>query len=1142
MTNWTALKKAIANVIKTNGNQEITGVVLQNTLNSIVNSVGENAAFAGIAIPTTNPGISDGPVFYLAFQKGDYSNFGTSVKRNELAILYNTTFNVWNKSTLAILSTLEENVMANRIASNSLSKINKGVLVNTIEFLRGCFISAETGNIQLGSENATYGLRYITVKKGKTYSAKVTSTQFSDYAVLSFSKTVPVLGGKVDFIISTVEETKIYDIDEAFTAIDNGYLILSDWSNGLAKFYEISSDLNLASIEDIQEAIQNVVTKSDLNSKSKQSKNFCDYLKFSAFSDYEFVNDVAPNIDGVFAGNVSRITLLKAYAYLFGVFQSSHDWLQKLKNYQTEDGTPLQMSIKTRVYNRGYGRITIYWGVRYIENNGQWKTPQTEAVIEANSFTDIILSITPNYNDLTTIIDLYTFITGQEKNTVLEFGNMDLYWDDPKKRDSRPIVSAFSIDKGIEFEQLSDNLQKRITGSSQNINPKPKMNIICSGSSITWGDGRLDGSFVGTLDKFIKERLTKTLFSDELEYSVMATKLINPLFYNSAAHKVVGLGAKVNFTLFGDEIAICQAKLRSDTDYGIMTVKANGKVIGTFDNKNFIGSDTETFSGKNLRKIRLKRPCTFDHEITINGSIKLTDIQFNTQGYGGTIPDGCKAFIYRGLNDNGSPVHYIDLSDDLGTITSVTVKYKYGRMIAHERSTVGQTQDPMTNESVYGSNTIDYDPAHPTGGISSGMEFRGIDVNSFFVYKFDTAEMREFEIEITRGNNPYLVLNFVTNRYNNLMNAGIGGWAVDNFTNNDKINDYTQFYKWFMPDVIFQESSTNDDWWYSIRRISRSIGTLSKDALVKLWGLEVSKVTYNSNSDNYSVEMATGLISEVTSTSLKSDDIMGTSTQVGDIVRIGNYYGDNKAVVCRKISEVDTETGTIKWIQPLNPEEILGIDTLDDLVGKEINIRNLDKYKTRYKEFIEKVREVSPQAKIVIVASGLSMYGLRQLWGYDIVHRELCNEYPNMEYCDITDWLHDTMKYRVSGSRKEIINSTGALSYDLTFTGNKNSWQGFKVLIDGIDVYGKTCHIESGYFYHADKNKTGAALNKNGVYNNKGVDDQTIPMKLVFDKKAPGFGKQIEVQYSDTTWSSDYCHPSEYGAFLYSQMCAKFIN
>lgn len=87
MAYWTTLKAAIANVIKTNGNQEITGQALQNVLNNIVTNLGANATFANIATPSTNPGTPDGPVFYLATQSGTYSNFGGAIVENEAAIL-----------------------------------------------------------------------------------------------------------------------------------------------------------------------------------------------------------------------------------------------------------------------------------------------------------------------------------------------------------------------------------------------------------------------------------------------------------------------------------------------------------------------------------------------------------------------------------------------------------------------------------------------------------------------------------------------------------------------------------------------------------------------------------------------------------------------------------------------------------------------------------------------------------------------------------------------------------------------------------------------------------------------------------------------------------------------------------------------
>lgn len=96
MAYWTTLKNAINNTIKTNGNQEITGSILQSTLNNIVNSVGKNATFAGIATTTTNPGVPDGPTFYLATTPGIYSNFsGTRVFNTMYVFLWNNS-NSWD--------------------------------------------------------------------------------------------------------------------------------------------------------------------------------------------------------------------------------------------------------------------------------------------------------------------------------------------------------------------------------------------------------------------------------------------------------------------------------------------------------------------------------------------------------------------------------------------------------------------------------------------------------------------------------------------------------------------------------------------------------------------------------------------------------------------------------------------------------------------------------------------------------------------------------------------------------------------------------------------------------------------------------------------------------------------------------------
>lgn len=63
MADYIKLKDAITEVIKTNGNQEITGQILQNTLLSIVNVIGEDRTFAGVAELDTNPGNPDKTLF-----------------------------------------------------------------------------------------------------------------------------------------------------------------------------------------------------------------------------------------------------------------------------------------------------------------------------------------------------------------------------------------------------------------------------------------------------------------------------------------------------------------------------------------------------------------------------------------------------------------------------------------------------------------------------------------------------------------------------------------------------------------------------------------------------------------------------------------------------------------------------------------------------------------------------------------------------------------------------------------------------------------------------------------------------------------------------------------------------------------------
>lgn len=100
MGNYEQLKQAVSSVIKTNGTQSITGQVLQNTLLTMINSLGDNYQFVGVATTATNPGTPDQHVFYLAGE-GTYVNFSNlTIDVGQLGVLkWN---GKWSKQTLEV--------------------------------------------------------------------------------------------------------------------------------------------------------------------------------------------------------------------------------------------------------------------------------------------------------------------------------------------------------------------------------------------------------------------------------------------------------------------------------------------------------------------------------------------------------------------------------------------------------------------------------------------------------------------------------------------------------------------------------------------------------------------------------------------------------------------------------------------------------------------------------------------------------------------------------------------------------------------------------------------------------------------------------------------------------------------------------
>ncbi|NQU52433.1 MAG: hypothetical protein HQ522_07825, partial [Bacteroidetes bacterium] len=122
---WSTLKAAIDAIVKANGLQEITGTNLNQVLDSIIDNLGQNAMFNGIATPVTVPGSPDGSVFYLASEVGVYSNFSSlEITKLGLYVLSNVT-GAW-----AITEIVDLNIKSFTLDENDVINYSRSVYID----------------------------------------------------------------------------------------------------------------------------------------------------------------------------------------------------------------------------------------------------------------------------------------------------------------------------------------------------------------------------------------------------------------------------------------------------------------------------------------------------------------------------------------------------------------------------------------------------------------------------------------------------------------------------------------------------------------------------------------------------------------------------------------------------------------------------------------------------------------------------------------------------------------------------------------------------------------------------------------------------------------------------------------------------
>lgn len=256
--NYQTLINNIQSNIYNNGNNEITGNLLQQALMSMVNSLGVGYQYAGIATPATNPGTPDQNVFYLASTAGTYTNFGGLVLADgEIAILkYNGT---WSKDSTG---------------AASLENVNQ--LVQEINDLEAAINGKEEVNIIFSDYALEPGL--ITSDGTKFRSSSIYGTAnkyilipFSDYRgrTMNYVKASGVYASRFAFLASDAlvddaippycQGTTVYNL-----AADGDYLIPNDCSY-LYVYADRQGASSLPASIKIKQVERTVATKDDID-------------------------------------------------------------------------------------------------------------------------------------------------------------------------------------------------------------------------------------------------------------------------------------------------------------------------------------------------------------------------------------------------------------------------------------------------------------------------------------------------------------------------------------------------------------------------------------------------------------------------------------------------------------------------------------------------------------------------------------------------------------------------------------------------------------------------------------------------------------------------------------------------------------
>lgn len=682
-------------------------------------------------------------------------------------------------------------------------------------------------------------------------------------------------------------------------------------------------------------------------------------------------------------------------------------------------------------------------------------------------------------------------------------------------------VGANNLETGsVLYEKLSDEVKELISGSSQSLASNrlnKELKVAFAGDSVTWGQGGLNDGYVGELDLLMRTKHINTICADKV-IATSTRRLINSLkFYDSQALEISGIGSTLEFNIESDKVYICTAINRENKGASICEIYIDGILYDTFttySNKRF-GYKTEEFTGNGVDlRFKLSEAFTYNQVVTLNGSQITGDL--NKSGSTGDITTGHDYMIVRCVNGN-KVVHEILFRN--APTGKIVINYKYGESLTYSKTTIGELSDSLNSglESYFGDGDLAFDPSKATS-ISSGLDFRQVDNESFIKYNFASYKKRNIKIKIKEldkrcnaSDTPTFIFNFATDTNFKYMNAGIGGFTYDHFNKEDGIINYKKLME-YEPDVIFAMMAANDDWKVATYPVVQD-RTVPMDYIEKnsfYWIKNPVKSGSNINIKDVWVDIKSFDEYSIT----LADSVTVGEVFKNDIININKWGNDERYCQTRLI---DTIQG--KKITFLTPIDIKKVN-----LNTKVYIKSIKVYGDNIDKFISNIRKydnINP--KIYLGCPGVPNMNHRQLLGYSEYIRHIAKR-NDVEFVDL---FTPTSEYQ-SSVKQEItydITSTGATEY-VILNGTKDIdpiLRNVTVEVDGVNIFdGDSVSLCGGYGYYWNSDL-------------KTYGYRTTPTKLLL-RNPVQTGKKIIVKGALTRYSSDYCHMGQSsGKYIYGE-------